>query len=145
MTTAARTSSPTWQAEVVWESRHVRIEEEPPEDEPDAIPEFSTMKIWICFVDVSRQADEQLRFRVNHRAGRSLTVTDPRDRLAGTANTTGIWGTRPAPRASRPRPMSLIGFQVELARLIGAKPAEEIIRSIRADFFLEPSTTNVIE
>jgi hypothetical protein len=143
MTTATRTSSPTWQAEVVWESRTVRIEEETPEGEPDGLPVFSLLKIWICFVDVCRPAGERLRFRVNHRAGRSLTVTDPRDRLAGTAGTTGIWGTRPAPRASRPRPLTLSGFQVELARLIGAERAEEVIRSIRAEIFLTSSTTNV--
>jgi hypothetical protein len=134
MMTATRTSSPTWQAEITWDQHRIPIEEGPPEGEPDGEPKVTILKVWICFVDASRPTGERIRFRVNHRVGRSLTVTDPRDRLAGTTNTTGIWGTRPPPRASRSRPMTLPSFRPELTRLIGAEQAEAIIRSIREMF-----------
>jgi len=124
MMTATTNRNPAWQAEVKWEPRYVHMEEETAEGE--TVDTF--LKVWDCFADVFRPGGDQIRFRVNRRDGRCLTFTDLRDRTAGTAGTTGIWGTRPAPRADRPRALTPTGFKAEVARLIGAERAEEIVR-----------------
>jgi len=124
MMTATTNCNPAWQAEVRWERRYVHMEEESAEGE--TVDTF--LKVWDCFVDVFPPGGERIRFRVNRRDGRCLTFTDLRDRTAGTAGTTGIWGTWPAPRADRPRALTPTGFKAEVARLIGAERAEEIVR-----------------
>ncbi len=107
MTNATRTSNPAWHAELTWERRSIPMTNESPkgetEESPEGEAEVRFLKVRDCFVDVSRSGEERIRFRVNHRRGCSLTVTDPRDRLFGTAGTTGVWGTRPA-RAGAPEP-----------------------------------------
>ncbi|MFI5454730.1 MAG: hypothetical protein ACHRXM_04705 [Isosphaerales bacterium] len=124
MMTATSNCNPAWQAEVRWERRYVHMEEESAEGE--TVDTF--LKVWDCFADVFRPGGERIRFRVNRRKGRRLTLTDPRDRTAGTAGTTGPWGTLPAPRVSRPRALTPTGFKAEVARLIGTERAEEIVR-----------------
>jgi len=137
---------PAWTAKVKWkrryylkpvETRQAAVPETPaieleelPEDETG--DHFDTL--WECFVDVFPPGNERIRFRVNHREGRDLTFTDPRDRTAGTAGTTGRWGTPPPPRVVKPRPLTLIEFRAELARLIGAEKAEEITSDLVKKF-----------
>src|SRR6266513_426896 len=103
MTTTATKSKPAWQAEVTREPRYIPVTEETPEGQA----EVTFLEVWVCFVDVFRPGGERIRFRVNRRKDRPLTVTDPRDRLSGTAGATGIWGTLPPQRPVRPRPLTL--------------------------------------
>jgi len=147
MTTATSKSNLAWRAEVKWESRCIPMPEGTPEGEMEETPENETgvsfLKVWDCFVDVFRPGCERIRYRVNRRKDRRLTFTDRRESLAETAGTTGIWGTRPAPRAGRPRALTPTGFQVEVARLIGAERAEEIVRALLEGVFLDSPTTFV--
>jgi len=147
MTTTASKSRPAWQAEVNWEKRHYVTEEEAPADEIEETaegaiaraPEKRTVEVLKsvteCFVHVFRPGCERIRFRVNHRPGQDITFSDPRGRNAGTAGVTGIWGTLPAPPVDKPRPLSRSAFRVELARLIGAERAGEIVQTLSDDFF----------
>jgi len=149
MTTATSKSNPGWQAEVKWERRDLAMKEEtiegamvettdgelvqrPPTTRWRKAEDGETVDMWLevsdCSVDVFRPGCERIRFGVNHRNGRRLTFTDPRGRSAGTAGTNGIWGTRPALRADRPRALTPTGFKSEVARLIGVERAEEIVR-----------------
>ena len=142
---------PAWQAEVKSEFRYLPMTAETTEGEPEQtgdgeiVRRPSTtrwrkaeegetvdmwLKVWSCFVDVFRPGGERIRFRVNRRDGRRLSFTDPRERTAGTAGTTGLWGTRPALRANRPRALTPTAFKAEVARLIGADRAEEIVRQL---------------
>jgi hypothetical protein len=151
MTTATSTGSPVWQAEVKWKRRFVAMTAETTEGEteetadgegPRTRPttrwrkaeEGETVDMWLdasdCFVDIFRADNERICFRVNRRDGRRLSFTDPRERTAGTAGTTGLWGTRPALRADRPRALTPTAFKAEVARLIGADRAEEIVRQL---------------
>jgi hypothetical protein len=159
MTTAASQRKPAWQAELNWESRWIPVAEDTPEDAPagrtgetvegaaqgtaEGEPVVSFLKVWDCVVEVSAPDCVPLRFRVNRHRGRSLTVTDSRDRFAGTAGVTGLWGTLPPLPANRPASLTLTAFQAELARLVGAERAAEIVRTIRGEFFLDQSTTFV--
>ena len=126
MTTASSKRSPDWQAEVKWRPRYVHMEEETPEGETVE----TVLKVIDCFVDVFRPGADRICFRVNRRDDRHPTFTDPRGRSAGTAGTTGIWGTWPAARACGAHSLTPISFKLEFAQLIGAEPAEEIVRSI---------------
>jgi hypothetical protein len=73
--------------------------------------------------------------------GRDVTFSDPRDRNAGTAGVTGMWGTRPAPPVTKPRALQQVVFRIELTRLVGAERADEIVRTILApDFFQRHNT-----
>ena len=148
MTATAIKSKPAWQAEVRWGRRYYTTEELVPSQEAQETadgtvakaPEMTTVKVQhsvaACFVDFSRPGCDPIRFLVNHREGRDITFTDPRGRNLGTAGVTGIWGTRPAPRVDKPRPLSKSTFRIEAARLIGAERADEIIRILSApDFF----------
>jgi hypothetical protein len=149
MTNATRTSNPAWQAEVNWELRYLAMKEEtiegamvettdgelvqrPPTTRWRKAEDGETVDMWLevwdCFVDVFRPGGKRIRFRVNYRKGRCLTVTDPLARTAGTAGTTGAWGTLPAVRADRPRALTPTGFKWEVARLIGMERADEIVR-----------------
>lgn len=156
MTTMARTSRPAWQAEIEWRSRRVPIAPDAPRPDeqaaspgraagPEAAPddrrELTFVRVRECFVVVSRAGFPPIPFRVNHRAGRWPSVTDPRERWSGTAGVTGIWGTRPAPRAIRPRPLTLTEFRRELAPLVGPERAEEVVRTVREVFLPQPTTT----
>jgi hypothetical protein len=147
MTDVASNTNLAWQAEVTWESRWVPMPEETPEGEMEETPENETgvnfLKVWDCFVEIVRPGCERIRFRVNHRKDRRLTFTDRRESLTGTAGTTGTWGTRPAQRADRTRALTPTAFKVEVARLIGAERAEEIVQALLAGFFLESPTTLV--
>ena len=87
-----------------------------------------------CFVDFTRPGCEGIRFRVNHRKDGRFTFSDPRGRDAGTAGTTGLWGTRPPMRASRPRSLTPNAFKAEAARLAGEQKAEQIVLEIRNSF-----------
>jgi hypothetical protein len=114
-----------------------------PDRTPEGEPDVTFVKVWEGFVEVSRTDHDPIRFRLNHRKARSVSVTDPRGRDAGTAGVTGIWGTLPAPRPNRPKSLTLTGFQGELARLIGQEPAAEIVRTIRSEFAGKPPKTDV--
>jgi len=110
MTTATTSSRPAWRAEVAEESRSILQE----------------------FVDLSRPNSDRvvIRFRVNRRDGRVVSFTDYRERGTGTAGTTGIWGTRPPQPAGRSCSLTPTSFRYELAALVGAKRAAEIIESL---------------
>jgi hypothetical protein len=118
---------------------HVKSDADGAEQEEGAGPEQSLtedtdevafLRVWVCFVEFSRAGGDRLRFRVNPTREGRLTFSDPRDREAGTAGTTGIWGTRPALRAARPRSLTPTAFKVEAARFVGAERAEQIVREI---------------
>jgi len=141
MTTAASKSIPGWQANVKCEVRYIPMTEEttdgelvqrPPTTRWRKTEEGETVDMWLkvsdCFVDVFRPGGERIRFGVNRRNGRHFTFTDPRERTAGTAGTTGPWGTLPALRAAKPRALTPTGFKAEVARLIGTERAEEVVR-----------------
>jgi hypothetical protein len=151
MATPTRTSRPAWQAEIEWRSRRVPLVADAPapdegaglrckaavaEAAPDDRPEVTFVRVRECFVVASRAGFPPIRFRVNHRDRRFPSVTDPRERLSGTAGATGIWGTRPAPRANRPRPLTLTEFRRELAPLVGPERAEEVVGTVRANFLV---------
>jgi hypothetical protein len=85
-----------------------------------------------CFVDMFNAAGVRIRFRVNRRKGRSLTFTDPREQWTGTAGTRGPWGTLPEQPPGKPRSLTPTAFREEVARLIGAERAEEIVRELMA-------------
>ena len=150
MTTTATKSKPVWQAGVRWGKRCYKTQEQVPSHEAAEtangevakVPEMTTVTVehWVvaCFVDFSRPGCDRISFLVNHREGRDITFTDPRGRNMGTAGVTGIWGTRPAPPVVKPRPLSISGFRIEAARLIGAERADEIIRTISSPDFFRP-------
>jgi hypothetical protein len=143
MTTATET---VWEAKVKWVRRgYTKPAKKPrlatpvmPAGADGELPEEKTQDevgtVCDCFVDVFPPGDERIRFRVNRREGRDLTFTDPRERTAGTAGTTGLWGTLPPLRAVKPRPLTRIEFRAELARLVGAEKAEEIVNDLVKKF-----------
>jgi hypothetical protein len=148
MTTARSERKPAWQAEVKWGTRSYTTDElvrkgeieETADGELVEAPEDKIVKVLhrvrVRVVHVFRTGCQRIRFLVNHREGREVTFTDPRERNAGTAGTTGIWGTLPALPAGMPRPLSVTAFRAELGRLVGAERAEEVIRSVTSpDFF----------
>jgi len=152
MTTATSTPKPARQAEVTWENRsgtrkkRVRkgqIEKtadgelvKATEDRIDEIEYSCMVRVVHVFRPGSERGCDRLRFQINERDRGEITFSDPRERNAGTVGTTGIWGTLPPLPACKPRPLSVITFRVELARLIGAERAEEIMRTvILPDFF----------
>ena len=147
MATVKSNSMPIWTADVKREPRFIPIAGRTPEGDVEETPQKETgvsfIRVWDCFVDVFRPGCKRIRFRVNHRKGRCITFTDRREVLAGTADATGIWNTRPALRAGRPRTLTPTGFQAEVARLIEAERAAEIVREIMERFFLESPTTFV--
>jgi hypothetical protein len=105
-----------------------------PLEAPQAETVQAIMTVWVCFVEVRPPGSEPVRFRVNQRAGRPLSFTDPRETLTGIAGTTGIWGTRAPLRALKPRSLTPTAFRAELARLIGAEKAGEIIDELVKKF-----------
>ena len=127
---------------IVGYTRH--LEAELPDDEIGEAPQGETKRtrelhiaesvdsVREYFVDVFNAGGVLIRFRVNRRKGRSLSFTDPREQFSGTAGTAGIWGTLPEQPAGKPRSLTPTGFREELARLIGADRAEEIVRSLGA-------------
>ena len=148
MTTTTAKTKAAWRGAVGSIRRFYTTEEPAPSPEIDETAEDATARpgppgtvevvhgVLRCVVRVSRVGCDPIDFPVNHRDGRNITFTDPRGRDAGTAGVTGLWGTRPAPPVHKPRPLSPTAFQLELARLIGAEPATEIVRTILApDFF----------
>jgi hypothetical protein len=148
MATTAIKRKPVWQAEVRWGKRCYTTKEQVPSQDAEETadgkvakaPEMTTVTVehWVaaCFVHFSRPGCDRISFPVNHREGRDITFTDPRDRNMGTAGVTGIWGTRPAPPVDKPRPLSKSAFRIEAARLTGAERADEIVRTLSApDFF----------
>ncbi len=108
MTTATSNSKPAWMAKVTERKRTI-IEE---------------------FVDVSHPGGGWVRFRVNRCKARPLTFSDYREQGTGTAGTAGIWGTLPPQRAARRRTLTRTAFRSELATLVGAERADEIIESL---------------
>jgi hypothetical protein len=143
MTIATGVTRLVWKTNVQWVRSFYPMPAEKreagmPEMAAEELPEDETLglfgEVWECFVVVFPPGDERIRFRVNHRQGRGVTFTDPCDRTAGTAGTTGLWGTLPPPRAVKPRPLTLIEFRAELAQLIGAEKADEIINSLVKKF-----------
>jgi hypothetical protein len=152
MTTATSNNKPAWHAEVRWENRSgtrkkkirkgqlvkaadgelVNATEDKTVEE-----DYSTMvRVVHVFRPESECRCDRIRFQVNEHSGPEITFSDPRERAAGTAGVTGIWGTLPAPPVYKPRPLTLAAFRVELTRLVGATRAEEIIRTITSpDFF----------
>jgi hypothetical protein len=152
MTTATSSPKPAWQAEVQWENRsgtrkkRVRkgqIEKtddgklvKATEDRIDELEYSCMVRVVHVFRPGSECRCDRIRFQINERDVREITFSDPRERGAGTAGTTGIWGTLPALPTCKPRPLSVTAFRVELARLVGAERADEIIRTIMTqDFF----------
>jgi len=146
MTIKTNVSKPAWTAKVTFVRRCYRI---PAETRDVALPETLAVevedlaeaetrdllgKVSDCYVDMFRPSDERIRFRVNRRKGRWLTFSDPRDRIKGIAGTTGLWGTLPPQPAVKPRPSTLTEFRAELARLIGAEKAQEIIKDLLKKF-----------
>jgi hypothetical protein len=166
-------TNPSWQAQVTWKPRYFAAEvpapqaqprdpvagaaDEPPESESNealtgtttTLPEAETvamlMRVTDCYVDVFAPDRDRIRFRVNRRGDRSLSFTDAREESFGTAGTTGIWGTRPPQPAGRRVVLTPTAFTTELARFVGAGRAEEILRTIRGEIFLESPTTIVRE
>ena len=86
--------------------------------------------VWSNIVEIFRPGCESIRFRVNRSKSGHITFTDTRDGKTGIAGTTGIWGTRPAMRPSRPRSITPSAFKIEAARFVGMERAEEILREI---------------
>jgi len=147
MTTMASKNNLAWLAELTWESRYIPMPAEAPEGEAEETPDQKTgvsfLKVWDCFVEVFRPGCEPIRFRVNRRKDRRLTFTDPRGALAGTAGTTGLWGTLPALRPTRPSALTPTGFKVEVTPLIGAQRAEELVQALLEEVSFETPTTPV--
>jgi hypothetical protein len=152
MSTTIKTAKPSWRASVEWERRFfprpVQVTSAASSDvaaaelekQPSHEPTMVFEPVWHCFVDAVPPGGERIRFRVNHRQGRSITIIDPRDRAAGTRGTTGLWGTLPPPRMFKPRPLTLREFTAELARLIGANRATDVIDEMTKKF--EPFSDN---
>jgi hypothetical protein len=108
VTTLATKTKPALQAEVTWESR----------------------KIWDSFIDIfSHGGDRVARFRVNRRKGHPPTFTDTRGEGTGTGGT-GIWGTMPELPGNKRCYYTPAAFRAELAQLIGAESADEIMRQV---------------
>jgi hypothetical protein len=151
MTTVVSESSRAWQAEVKWRRRCYAVKRELPKvesDETSAVdsgesPATQTVETFHvaceCFVEVFQPGGARISFRVNRRQGRSLTFTDPREQWTGTAGTRGIWGTLPEQPAGKPRSLTPTAFLAEVARLIGAERAAEIVRGLMASNFFAPS------
>jgi len=140
----AKLTRTTWECECV---RPAPAESAAGEGEPDdgarlgpsvrkATEEVVTLTLPVCFVDFLRAGSERIRFRVNPLKNGRFTFSDQRDRKAGTEGTTGMWGTLPAPRASRPRSLTPTAFKLEAARFVGEERAEETVREVlTCDFF----------
>jgi hypothetical protein len=140
MSPTTKPKKPVWQAEVRWRKHPYRSVEPSPPDETGPTTEGATVEVvrWAlrCYVEVFVPGGEPILFLVNHREGRKISFTDPRERLTGTAGTTGIWGTRPGQRPGRARTLTPSAFRQEVARLIGPERADEIIQTVLApDFF----------
>ena len=100
--------------------------------------------VWSKFVEIFRPGCEPVRFRVNRTKGGEITFTDTREGKTGIVGTTGLWGTRPPMRTSRPRSITPSAFKIEAARFVGMERAEEILREImQDDFFCDQTPTNV--
>src|SRR5713101_6172323 len=147
MTPTTSTSKLAWQAEVKRERRYYTTDEFPVADRegaPDGVagetPEMQTVEILHSvreyFVEVSKPGGARISFRVNRRRGRHLTFTDSREQFTGTAGTRGPWGTLPEQPAGKSRSLTPTGIRMEVARLIGAERAEEIVRELMASKFL---------
>jgi hypothetical protein len=107
-------------------------------ESPASAADVRIVRAWDEYVEVYRPGtDDGIRFRVNHRAGRSLTFTDAREEGTGTIGTTGIWGTLPPQPAGRRRVLTPTAFTAELARFVGFERACEIVQSIQAENFFE--------
>jgi hypothetical protein len=157
MAVATKNGNREWRAEVRWERRcYTTIEQETPAEIGEATdpetadaPDVHLVEVLRTFsdlfVDLDRPGSPRISFRVNYRAGRGVTFTDPRARDAGTAGVTGIWGTLPAPRLDKPRPLSPTAFRIEVGRLIGAERAEQIVQEAQSEIFLKQSMTDVRE
>ena len=85
------------------------------EETPQKETGVSFIRVWDCFVDVFRPGCKRIRFRVNHRKGWCITFTDRREVLAGTADATGIWNTRPALAGGQASTSTPTGFQAEVS------------------------------
>ena len=96
--------------------------------------DFRVRVVHVFQPDSERRCD-RIRFQINEQNGPAITFSDARERGAGTAGVTGIWGTLPAPPVVKPRPLSMAAFRAELSRFVGAERAEEVIQTIRSDFF----------
>jgi hypothetical protein len=151
MTTATTSGKAAWQVQVKWEersgtrTRRARKGEvvETPDGElikatgTETVEKDYDFRVRVVHVfqpDSERRCD-RIRFQINEQNGPAITFSDARERNAGTAGVTGIWGTLPAPPVVKPRPLSLAAFRAELSRFVGAERAEEVIQTIRSDFF----------
>jgi hypothetical protein len=88
------------------------------------------LTVWSLFVDFFRKDGTQVRFRVNYLNNGCVTFSDSRDRVAGPAAMTGIWGTLPPVRAPRPRTITPTAFRVEASRFIGQRRAKELVDAL---------------
>jgi hypothetical protein len=151
MTTATTSGKAAWQVQVKWEersgtrtkrARKGEIVETPDGELIKAMGtetiekdyDFRVRVVHLFQPDSDRHCD-RIRFQINEQNGPAITFSDARERNAGTAGVTGIWGTLPAPPPVKPRPLSLAAFGAELSRFVGAEQAEEVIQTIRSDFF----------
>jgi hypothetical protein len=96
--------------------------------QPTTHEDEDELRVWTQLVDFFRADGARVRFRVKYLANGYLTISDARDQNAGTAGTTGIWGTLPTARAPRPRSMTPTAFLREASRFIGTRKAEELVR-----------------
>jgi hypothetical protein len=116
------------------EAEPATSDSECPDETMDELPVRINMRV--CFIRFDRAGREPIRFRVNPSKDGRLTFSDPRGRNAGTAGTTGIWGTLPPLPVSRPRSLSPTAFKREAARFIGEARASQIVDEItNHDFF----------
>lgn len=93
----------------------------------------AVIRIWSQFVVVFRGDCDSVYFRVNRPRSGGLSFTDSRECKTGVAGTTGMWGTRPPMRASRPRSLTPTALKLEVTRLIGRERAEQIAREVTQD------------
>jgi hypothetical protein len=159
MTIGTRPQASAWQAEV--KLRRQSFERVPPKGrpavEPDSVAQEQeqekeqaqgesvagergvaddeTMWVRFCVVEFSRPGVEPVRFRVNALDDGRFTFSDPRGRNAGTAGTTGIWGTLPALRAPRPRSLTPTEFKAEAARYVGIERAGQVVEQAMNEKF----------
>jgi len=143
---------PAWRAELTCETRTVPIAKETAADEQEQETatgqeqkivegqkeetadgqeeEVDLVRVRNDFVDIFHPNGGWVRFRVNRRKDRRLSFTDYREQQTGAAGTTGIWGTLPPQPAGKPRSLTPAGFRLELAALVGAERADEIVNSL---------------
>jgi hypothetical protein len=149
MSALAKNSKPAWEATVKWERhsfervlpkkrRQIALADAEAEEieriraaHDDGGEEVrERLTILVCLICFSRPGIEPIRFRVNPLKNGRFTFSDPRGLNSGTAGTTGIWGTRPALRASRPRSLTPTDFIAQAARFIGIERAEQIVQQV---------------